>query len=185
MEAALHSNVEDTSWMVWWTFAMRPLALKSTDDGRLVHRLSLAGARYQLLIAKTALTLWANIILKRMDAVLAKVKDSMSFESFMVLRYSKISVGNKLFRMDVLNQAIEKASKILHNEAIWKTVTCDKPFSHGKKFQFLTMPQKQQGPQSKKPTRSASGSSFCQSSAKSSSSKASSSSSHWGKGKKF
>ena len=36
MEAALHSIVEATPWMDWWTFALWPLVLKSTDDGRVV-----------------------------------------------------------------------------------------------------------------------------------------------------
>ena len=57
MEAALLSIVEATSLMDWWTFAMQFLALKSTDDGRLVRRLSLTSARCQLLVAKTAPTL--------------------------------------------------------------------------------------------------------------------------------
>ena len=86
MEAAAHSIVEATSWMDWWTFAMRSLALKFTDDSCLVRRLSLAAARCLLPIAKMAFALRANIILKRRDAVLAKVKDSVSFESFMDLR---------------------------------------------------------------------------------------------------
>ena len=55
---------------------MKFLPLKSTNDACLVCCLSLAGARCQLLVAKTASTLWANVIFKCHDAVLAKVKDS-------------------------------------------------------------------------------------------------------------
>ena len=164
---------------------MRSLALKSTDDGSLVRRLSLAGARCQLLVAKMASTLWTNVILKRKDAVLAKVKDSMSFEFFIDHRNSTISTGDELFPPDVLKQAIKKVSKMLHDEAIRKAVTLDKPSSRGKKLQFSSSSWKQRGPQSKKPTGSTSGSSFLQSAAKSSSSKASSSSFRQGKGKKF
>ena len=76
MEAALKSIVEATSWIDWWTFAMESLSLKSTKDLRLVRRLSLAGARCQLLVARTASTLCANVVLKRRDAVLVRVKDS-------------------------------------------------------------------------------------------------------------
>ena len=76
---------------------MKSLSLKSADDARLVRCLSLASARCQLLVAKTASTLWANVILKHRDAVLAKVKDSMSFESYMDLRNAKISSGEELF----------------------------------------------------------------------------------------
>ena len=64
---------------------MRSLAQESTDDDCLVRHVSLAGAIHQLLVAKTALTLWASIILKRGNAVLAKAKDYMSFESFIDL----------------------------------------------------------------------------------------------------
>ena len=79
-EAASQSIVKATSWMEWWTFAMKSLALQSTKDSRLVHRLSLAGTRCQLLVAKTASTLWANVVLKRRDAVLAKVKDFVGYD---------------------------------------------------------------------------------------------------------
>ena len=84
MEAALKSFVEATSWMDWWTFAMKSLSLKSTKDAHLVCHLTKAGARCQMLVAKMASTLWANVILKQCDAVLAKVKNFTSFESLMV-----------------------------------------------------------------------------------------------------
>ena len=74
--------------------------------------------------------------------VLAKVKDSMSFESFVDLRNLKISTGEEVFPTDILKQAIEKASKVLHNEAIRKAVTSDKPSTCGKKLHFSTMPHK-------------------------------------------
>ena len=58
--------------------------------------------------------------LKCRDAVLAKVKDSMSSESFMGLRNAKVSAGTKLFPAEVLDKAVEKSSKVLHDEAIRK-----------------------------------------------------------------
>ena len=132
MEAALKSIVEVTLWMDWWTFAMKSLSLKSTNDARFVRRLSLAGARCQLLVAKTTLTL------KRCDAVLTKVKDSISFESFMDLRIAKLSSGSDLFPTDVLEKAVEKSSKVLHDETMQKAVSSDKPASKGKKVAFLS-----------------------------------------------
>ena len=41
--------------------------------------------------------LWANLVLKRHDAVLVKVKDSISFKSFMDLHGAGLSGSNKLF----------------------------------------------------------------------------------------
>ena len=51
-EVALKSIIEVNWWMSWWTFM-----LKSTKDAPLVCHLSRAGARFQLLVAKTASTL--------------------------------------------------------------------------------------------------------------------------------
>ena len=136
MEAALKSIVEATSLMDWWTYVMKSLALKSTTDAYLVRRLSLAGARCQLLVTKTASTLWANVVLKRRDVVWAKVKDSISFESFMDLRNAKLSSGSDLFLTDVLVKAMERSPKVLHDEAIRKAVAQDKPQSEGKKLHF-------------------------------------------------
>ena len=106
-----------------------------------------------------ASTLWANVILNWRDAVLAKVKDSMSFKSYMDLRNSKISTGKELFLTKVLDKAIKKPSKVLHNKAIRKAVTSDKPSTHGKKLHFSTTPRQQQCPQQhpKKSTSSSSG----------------------------
>ena len=132
---------------------------------------------------QNCIALWANVVLKWWDAVLVKVKDSMSFESFMDLRNAKISLGKELFLADVLNKAIENSSKVLHDEAIRKAVSRDKLAFRGKKLHFSTAPRQQQ--QSKKPVGSPTRSSFRSSSLTSSSSKAFSSSSRQEKGKKF
>ena len=63
MEVAVCSIVKATSWMDWWTFAMKSLALQSSGDSCLVCHLGLVGTRCQLLVAKTASTLWANLVL--------------------------------------------------------------------------------------------------------------------------
>ena len=129
-----------------------------------------------------------DVILKSRDAVLAKVKDPMSFESYKDRWNSKVSSGEELFPAEVLEKAVEKSSKVLHDEAIRKAGTCNRPSTRGKKLHFSTMPCQQQCSRrqhSKKSTGSSSGSSFCASLSMSSSSKAYSSSSRQGKGKKF
>ena len=77
--------------------------------------------------------------------VLVKVKDSVSFESFMDLRNAKLSSGSVLFPADILEKALEKFSKVLHDEAVRMAVSCDKPASKGKKLHFsqLLLQQKQ------------------------------------------
>ena len=188
MEAAMQSIVEATTWMDWWTFAMKSLAFQSSSDARFVCRLSLVGTRCQLLMAKTASTLWANLVLKRHDTVLAKVKDSISFESFMDLHNARLSNSTELFPADILEKAVERSSKVLHNEAIRKAEVQEKPQHKGMKLHFLQQSRQQPPPQqqSKWSCGSSSGkSSFFSAFSSSSSSKASSSSSRRWKGKRF
>ena len=54
----------------------------------MLKRLCASGARCQLLVVKTVSTVWANLVLKQRDAILTKVKESISFESVMDLRNS-------------------------------------------------------------------------------------------------
>ena len=115
------------------------------------------------MVTKTALTLWTNVVLKRRDAVLAKVKDSISFESFMDLRITKLSSGSDLFLADVLEKAVERSSKVLHDKAIQKAITQDKPQSKGKKLHFSQpscQHQRSQQQQSKQSSGSSTGSSY-------------------------
>ena len=102
--------------------------------------------------------------------MLDEVKDSISFESFMDLRNAKVSSGSELLPVDVLEKAVEKSLKVLHDEAIRKTVSLDIP-QKGKKLHFF------QQQQSKWSYGSSTSLSFRSSSLASSSSKASSSSS--------
>ena len=108
---------------------MNSLALQLSSDACLIHSLSLAGARCQLLVAKMASTMWTNLVLKRRDSVLAKVKDSISFEFFMDLRNARLSNFTKLFPVDILEKAVEMSSKVLHDDAIHKAVAQEKPAS--------------------------------------------------------
>ena len=57
------------------------------------------------MMAKVTSTLWANIILTQCDTVLAKVKDSVSFESFMDLCSAWLS-NTELFPADILEKAV-------------------------------------------------------------------------------
>ena len=122
----MRSIVEATSWMDWWTFSVKSLALKSSSDARLVHRLSLAGGRCQLLVAKIASALWINLVLKQRDAVMGKVKDSISFESFMDLRNARLCNLTELFPSEILEKAVVKSSRVLHDEVIRNAVSQDK-----------------------------------------------------------
>ena len=144
MEAAMRSIVEATYWTDWWTFAMKSLALKSSSNACLVCCLSLAGTRCQLLVVKTALTLWANFVLKRYNAVLAKVKASLSFESFMDLHNARLSNFTELFPTDIFEKAVERSSKVLHDEAIRKAVAQEKPRHKAKKLHFSQLSHQQQ-----------------------------------------
>ena len=48
-----------------------------------LKHLFVVGAHCHLVVTKTASMIWANFILKRHDAGLVKIKDNISFKSFM------------------------------------------------------------------------------------------------------
>ena len=54
----------------------------------------------------------------------------------MGLRNAKVSAGLELFPVEVLEKAVEKSSKVLHDEAIRKAVSSGKPASREKKLHF-------------------------------------------------
>ena len=140
----------------------------------MIKPLCIARARYQLLMAKTASSVWTSLILKRWDAVLTKVRDFIFFKSFMDLCNSSLSGPSELFPAEV----VENFLYILHNEAIRKAVSAKKLY-----FSQFTRPQQP----AKCPSLTTSGkSSGCPSSSGySSGPKASSSASRRSKGKKF
>ena len=76
--------------------------------------------------SKDSLNPVSHLVLKRRDTVLAKVKDSISFESFMDLRNARLSNSIELFRADILEKAVEKSSRVLHDEVIHKAVAQEK-----------------------------------------------------------
>ena len=83
-----------------------------------LKRLFVAGAHCQLLMAKTDSTFWANVLLKCQDAVLGKVNDNMSFNSFM-------DSHDLLCRL-ALDKVVQKSSHVFHNEVICKVVSLEK-----------------------------------------------------------
>ena len=68
--------------------------------------------------------------------VLAKVNHSISFESFVDLQNAKLSSGSNLLLASVFEKVVEKYSKVLHDEALRKAVSCYKPALKGKKLHF-------------------------------------------------
>ena len=69
----------------------RFMAHSSSWDSQKFKHLFVTDTRCQLLVAKTALTMWANLLLKHSNTVLAKIKDNISFKCFMDLQNSPLS----------------------------------------------------------------------------------------------
>ena len=124
-EAAARSIVDVTSWMDWRTFAAKSMALWFPEEVKMLKWLFVAGARCRLLVATTASTVWSNLVLKRRDAILTKVKGSISFESFMDLHNSPFSESTELFLKEAVEKAVEKSSRVLHDRVIQKAVSAE------------------------------------------------------------
>ena len=69
--------------------------------------------------------------------MLGKLKDNMSFDSFMELLTTPFSSLSDLFLHNSLNKVLKKSSCVLHDEAIQKAVSFEKPSKKWpKKIQF-------------------------------------------------
>ena len=68
----------------------------------------MADAWCQLMVAKTAFTIWVNALLKCYDAVLGKMKDNISFDLFIELHSAPLSDSAELFSLGALERAAEK-----------------------------------------------------------------------------
>ena len=130
---------------------------------------------------KTASTVLASVVLKRLDDVLAKVKDSISFESFTKLRNAKLSLSAELFAAE----AVEKSSHVLHDEAIRKAVSAEKLAHKSAKKLYFSQPSQQQQQAKCLSVTTAGKSSYHPSASGSSSGYKTSSSARRGKWKKF
>ena len=83
--AAMRTLLEATSWTDWWFYDAKPFSMRDTNKKTKVQCLFVTGTRMHLLVTKTALMICANSMLKQCDAVLGKVKDNISSDSFMDL----------------------------------------------------------------------------------------------------
>ena len=64
VRVAASTLLETTSWMDWWFYADKSLAMWDTNERAKVKYLFMAIATTQLPVDKTASTIWANTLLK-------------------------------------------------------------------------------------------------------------------------
>ena len=97
--ATVRTLLEVTFWLDWWFYAAKSLAMHDISERAKVQFPFVACARSQLLVAKTASTIWANLVLMCHSTVLEKVKDNISSESFIELCNASLSglTTGKLF----------------------------------------------------------------------------------------
>ena len=72
--------------MDWWIFAFMSF-MKCSKEKYKVILLFLAGARTQMMMAKTASVMWANAVFKCRDRLLSKIKTSIIWD--MVVQSTK------------------------------------------------------------------------------------------------
>ena len=94
LEATTRTIIESVLQIDWWTHS-ESLALLDSMEAMKLNYLFVVDARFQLLLAKTASTMLANLLLKCCDVVLGKLRD-ISFESFMNLCNAPLSGSSEL-----------------------------------------------------------------------------------------
>ena len=77
LKVAVCTITEETSWMDWWMFATKSMVLSHSRDLQKVKHLLVMSTHCQLLVAKTASTVWTNLLLKCSNTVFGQ--DQRSF----------------------------------------------------------------------------------------------------------
>ena len=121
LETVVRTLLEKTSWVDWWTYAAKSLAFRNKSDVAKVKHLFMAGTRCQLLVAKTASTVRASMLLSWLRWRIILVLSPWSFAIFpsptpMICSHGCVS-----------ERAAKKSSHVLHDGAIQKAFFLDKP----------------------------------------------------------
>ena len=150
LEAAARTIIEATLWIDWWIYSAKYLALLDSLEAKKLKHLFVVGARCQLLVVKMSSTKWANLLLKRGDR---ETEDDIPFKSSIDLCNAPLSGSSGPFLREALEKAVEKSSRVLHDKAIKKSMTQEKPSKKpAKEIQFSqlahqTQSVKRYGPQ--------------------------------------
>ena len=102
------------------------MSFSRSSDLKKIKCLFVADAHCQLLVVKIVSTIWANMLRKRRDTLLGKIKNNMSFKSIMDLQNAPLSGLLELFPKEAIENAVKNSNRVLHDEAFRKAVSLEK-----------------------------------------------------------
>ena len=113
--------MEASSWMDWWHYAGKSLFSKEPNEKSRCYHLLVAAARSKMMMAWTALVLWASSV----------------FRCLVKLQNTVIYCLTELFSSLVVLRASEKLNRMHHDEDVRNVVSFEK-LSHSlaRKIQF-------------------------------------------------
>ena len=109
LEAAVRSFVEATSWIDWWTFTAKSMALQSFQEVRMLKPLFSCWCEVPAAGGEDCIYCMGELNTKTVRCVFTEVKDSVSFEFFMDFMNSPLCGSLELFPAEAIEKAIEKS----------------------------------------------------------------------------
>ena len=101
------------------------------------YRLILTRALNLVMMAKTAFILWANSVLKRCDAVLAKIAWNITYKYEVEMLNTFILLMTELLTLGFILKSVEKLKRLLQYEAIRKPVSFKRKSSRPSRPKWL------------------------------------------------
>ena len=122
LDGSISSITSVTSWLDHWLSAFGRSALDPTKDEASIRRLLQSGSKALFFLARQSNNLWANLRLKRREAVLSDLATGCTPEDISALRNGSLDDSGYLFPQEIVRDVLERKrvraeSKLLQKAA--------------------------------------------------------------------
>ena len=125
LDGSVSSITAVTSWLDHWLNAFGRSALDPTRDEASIRRLLQSGSRGLFFLARQTSNLWANLRLKRRDAVLSDLVSACTPEDTAALRNGSLDDSDRLFPEEVVRDVLENKKTRVESKILQKVAFPD------------------------------------------------------------
>ena len=113
LESTAMATLQAVSWLDRWSLAVSQIASSASanlppQEQATLRRLMLSGGKTVSFLAHQSANLWANLVLKRRDAVLSRITRVVGAESALQLRNGPLLGSPYLFARDGVDVAVDR-----------------------------------------------------------------------------
>ena len=122
LDGSASSMCAVTSWMDHWLNTFGKSALDPTSDEASIRRLLRSGSKALFFLARQLNVLWANLRLKRRDAVLSDLVAGCTPEDTAAIRNGRLDDSDFLFPEELVNEVLETRKDRMESRVLQDTI---------------------------------------------------------------